>query len=104
MTLAHTVLHWVAMNPKKYYKDGQLYGLVGTIDGDDGYKYVFVMAHHVEARFTTSMIKDIISLYRRTKVCVLVDTESKKAMLAKALDRYTDRIEHRDGLMYVYSK
>lgn len=93
---SRTILNWVEMNPKRYYKDGKIQGLMSTKEVD-GVTYIGCMA---DGLFTYNMIKDIIMLYETRVICLIVDTKSEQELIRRALSRYSFRYEYRDDIMY----
>ena len=100
MTTAQKIFAWVKIDPKKYYKHGRLYGLIGTIEGVDGLLYVAAMVEDVDAKFTNEMFKDIIRLYNKRTICLVTDVESKQKLIRRALSRYNFTFTYSDGNMY----
>jgi hypothetical protein len=96
------VLMWVESNPKRYYKEGQIYGLISTFEGEDGILYVAGMVEHIDASFTKDMIKDIILLGKTRIICLITDVESKHELLYKALTKWRTSVEYKNGNMYTF--
>ena len=94
------ILAWLEMHPKLYYKDGKIYGAMGTVEGDDGILYVAAMVEHEDSMFTIGMLKDIILLHNKRTIVLITDVESKQKLIRRALDRYGYTYRYENGIMY----
>lgn len=94
------ILAWVELSPKKYYKDGKLYGLVGTIRGKDDVLYIASMTVSIEEPFTKSMLRDIIKLYKKNTICLITDVKEKQELIRDTLKRYNFTYSYKNNIMY----
>ena len=99
-TKATDIMNWIKLKPKEYYKNNELYGLIGTVEGIDRVLYIAATVIHEDATFTKNMIKDIISLYKVRKICLITDVESKQGLIRRVLSRYNFTFKYVDGILY----
>lgn len=94
------IMNWIKLKPKEYHKDGELYGLIGTVEGEDGVLYIASTTIHQDKPFTKNMIKDIIMLYKARKICLITDVESKQEQIRSVLSRYNFTFKCVEGILY----
>lgn len=94
------VLQWVEANPKRYYRNGEIYGLVATTEGADGVLYISAMVISEDAPFTKEMLKDIIALYKKRVICLVTDVKSKQELIRRVLTRYNFTYKYIDGVLF----
>ena len=93
---------WIECEPKKYYRQGVLHGLIKDIEGQDGILYLACTTRHIDDKFTKDMIKDIIMFGKTRNVCLITDVQSKQELIAKALTKWRTSVKYKDGNMYTY--
>jgi len=94
---------WITIEPDVFYKDGKPYGLIGTMNNPhSNILYIAATVKDVDDPFTVGMLKSIISMYKRRRICLVTEVESKQRLIRRALDRYDFDYEYKDGMMYSY--
>ena len=92
---------WVEIQPKVYYKDGEPYGLIGTVVGDS-ITYIASTARNVDDDFTIGMIRDIIRYYNSGKICLISGTLSRQDLIRRGLSRFDFEFKQDGNKMYAY--